>query len=275
VTPAVGRPIWLFEAGIYGPDLDPLVTEVRRQGMSAEVVPHRALTKGPPPTAGGQPIPPGARVLGYGTFPFARQLQLRSGWVPGAWCDPDRLDCAAYYPPFGPHLLNQEFTILTGVEAIARRDELFERYAVDDRLFVRPTACDKTFVGRCLDPETFVGALGPVRIDPAAQVLVARPREVGREWRLLVCGNDVVTGTQYAVAGRKDARAGYPSEVRAFAEAVLGATSWRPDPAFFLDVCESDDRLWIVELSGFSCCWLYQCDVRAVVASVSEEVARL
>jgi hypothetical protein len=27
-------------------------------------------------------------VVGYGTFPFAGQVQLHRRWVPGAWCDP-------------------------------------------------------------------------------------------------------------------------------------------------------------------------------------------
>jgi hypothetical protein len=38
-----------------------------------------------------------------------------------------------------------------------------------------------------------------------------------------------------------------------------------------LDIAESDGRLWLVELNGFSCSWLYACDLAAVVA----EAARL
>jgi hypothetical protein len=36
-----------------------------------------------------------------------------------------------------------------------------------------------------------------------------------------------------------------------------------------LDVCESDRQLWLVEINGFSCSWLYQCELAAVVAEAS------
>ena len=87
------RPTWLIEAGVYGAEADPLLAEIGRQGMAAEVVPFQALLKEKSLTAGGRPLAEGDCVLGYGTFPFARQIQLHRRWVPGAWCDPGNLDC--------------------------------------------------------------------------------------------------------------------------------------------------------------------------------------
>ena len=55
---------------------------------------------------------------------------------------------------------------------------------------------------------------------------------------------------------------------------MLNAMSWRPDPIFMIDVCESDGRLWLVELNGFSCSWLYQCDLPEVVERASELAVR-
>ena len=37
-----------------------------------------------------------------------------------------------------------------------------------------------------------------------------------------------------------------------------------------MDVCESEEHLWLIELNGFSCSWLYQCDWPGVVSQVSE-----
>ena len=62
---------------------------------------------------------------------------------------------------------------------------------------------------------------------------------------------------------------GCPQVVRDYAEAMLAEVSWRPDPVFMLDVCEADGQLWLVEINGFSCSWLYQCDLAAVVAEAS------
>jgi hypothetical protein len=58
--------------------------------------------------------------------------------------------------------------------------------------------------------------------------------------------------------------------VRRHVEAVLDEVRWRPDPIFMLDVCECEGRLWLLELNGFSCSWLYRCDLPAVVAAASE-----
>lgn len=62
------HPTWLIEAGVYGDEALPLLDEVRRQGMTAEVVPHQSLRKGTAPVVGGQPLAPEACVLGYGTL---------------------------------------------------------------------------------------------------------------------------------------------------------------------------------------------------------------
>jgi hypothetical protein len=120
------RPVWLIEAGVYGEDADPLLTEIRRQGMAVEVVPFPALQKEKDLVAGGQLLADGDCVIGYGTFPFAREIQLHRRWLPGAWCDAVNLDCTCYFAHFGKYLLNQNYAIMPGVEAIRQRDWLYE-----------------------------------------------------------------------------------------------------------------------------------------------------
>src|SRR5947209_3138086 len=105
------RPVWLMEAGVYGAEAEPLLAEIRRRGMRAEVIPHRATRKGVNLSAGGRLLGGGDCVLGYGTFPFARQIQLHRRWVPGAWCDPEQLDCTAYFARLGRFLLNQPYAL--------------------------------------------------------------------------------------------------------------------------------------------------------------------
>src|SRR5262245_66371285 len=101
------RPVWLLEAGVYGAEAEPLLAEVRLQGMAAEVIPYQALRKGVEVLAGGWALADGDCVVGYGTFPFARQIQLHRRWVPGAWCDPANPDCAAHFAHFGKYLLTR------------------------------------------------------------------------------------------------------------------------------------------------------------------------
>jgi hypothetical protein len=268
------RPTWLIEAGVYGDEADPLLTEIRRQGMAGDVLPYQALKAGTTPTAAGQPLPPGSCVIGYGTFPFARQILLHQCWVPGAWCAAENLDCAVYFAHLGKFLLNQHYAILPGVEAIRQRDWLFSVFGKDDEVFARPTSAHKLFVGRRIGREAFAAALAPTRYDPTTLIVVAAPKPIAREWRLVVAGDRVIAGSQYAVQGERAVAPDCPNEVRGFAEAMLAEVRWRPDPVFMLDVCESDGRFWLVELNSFSGSWLYQCDLTAVVAAVSELAER-
>jgi hypothetical protein len=268
------RPVWLIEAGVYGAEADSLLAEIRRQGMAAEIVPHQALQKEKDLAVGGQLLADGDCVIGYGTFPFARQIQLHRRWVPGAWCDPTSLDCTAYFAHFGKFLLNQHYTIMPGVEAIRQCDWLYEVFSTEGEVFARPTGCHKVFTGRCIDRGDFASALGPTRYDPTTLVVVAAPKEIGREWRLVVAKDSVIAASQYAVEGSKCIEPGCPEEIRAFAEAMLAEVRWRPDPMFMIDLCESAGRLWLVELNGFSTSWLYACDREAVVAAAGKLAAQ-
>src|SRR5262249_47657684 len=153
------------------------------------------------------------------------------------------LDCSTYFAYFGRFLLNQYYTILPGVEAIRQRDWLFSVFGKNDAVFARPSGCQKTFTGRCIPKDSFAAALSPARYDPTTLVVVSSPRVVTREWRLVVIGNRVIAGTQYAENGARAIAPGYPEEAQAFAEAMLFEVPWRPDPIFMMDVCESDNGL--------------------------------
>jgi hypothetical protein len=156
------RPAWLIEAGVYGAEAGPLLAEIRRQGMVAEAVPFPVLQKEKALTVGGRPLADNDCAIGYGTFPFARQIQLHRRWVPGAWCDPANLDCAAYFARFGRFLLNQPYALLPGVEAVRQRDWLYGVFGRGDEVFARPAGCHKPFTGRCVYRDDFA-ALGQAR----------------------------------------------------------------------------------------------------------------
>ena len=262
-------PTWLIESGVYGAEVEPLAAEVRRQGMDCRFVSYREVVKGP------YPLPPGAFAIVYGTYPTVRHAMLHRGWVPGGWCSPEKLDCAAYYPHFAAFLLNDRHEILTGVDAFRECGRLYHSFGAGGHVFARPTSVHKLFVGRLIAEVEFEAALAPTRYDPETKVVVAAPRELGREWRLVVAGDEVVAGSQYAEGGVKSVAPGCPDEVLSFARAMLASVRWQPDELFMLDVCESDSGLRLVELNGFSCSWLYACDAGKVVGAASRVAARL
>lgn len=252
-------PTWLIESDVYGPEIQPLAAEVRRQGMECQFVSYREVIKGL------VPLPPGSCTITYGTYPTVRHAMTRYCWVPGGWCSAENLDCAAYYPHFAEFLLNQRREILTGVTAIREKDRLFAEFAREGEIFARPTSVHKLFVGRLIRADDFETALAPTRYDLETQIVVAEPRDLGREWRIVVAGDEVIAGSQYADGGVRVVSANCPEEVFGFARRILASVNWRPDDLFMLDVCESGGELRLVELNSFSCSWLYACDVERVV----------
>jgi hypothetical protein len=219
-------------------------------------------------------LPEDACVLGYGTFPFARQIQLHHRWSPGAWANHENLDCMAYFAYFGKFLFNQPYAILPGVEAIRQQGWLFKVFGRDDAVFARPSGCHKLFTGRLMRHDAFAAGLSMTRYDPATLVVIAAPKTIQREWRVVVVGDRVIGGSQYAEQGSKTLKPGCPEAVLGFVETMLREVRWRPDPVFLMDVCEAAGQLSLVELNGFSCSWLYQCDLSVVVSEVSEAASK-
>jgi hypothetical protein len=269
------RPLWLIETEAFGSSLELLKTEIRRQGMAYGVIHHDGFVSGYLNRVGNHVLDADDCVIFIGTWPLWRHIQLHRGsWVPGGWCSTDNLDCARYYPHFEPFLLNQNSVILNGTEAIKSREDLFARFARDRQVFVRPSGCLKVFNGRCVDADSFATALAPARYDPATQVVIAEPKRIGREWRFVIAEHRAIAASQYYAEGVKCLRQGCPSHVTAFVENVLAEIAWEPDKVFIMDVCESEDKLYVLELNGFSCAGMYDCDLSSVVEKVSELAER-
>jgi hypothetical protein len=262
-------PFWLLESDAYGSSLDPLKAEIRRQGMSFGIIHHEMFTSGYQERVGNRAVDENDCVVFIGTWPLWRHIQLHwSSWIPGGWCATEKLDCAAYYPRFAKYLLNKRHAITTGAEAVRRQDELFEAFGRDGLVFVRPTGCLKIFNGRCVDACSFASAIAPARYDSATKIVVAEPRSIGREWRFVIAEHRPIAASQYYDGGAKCLARGCPTEVREFVEGLLLDVAWEPDEVFIMDVCESEGKLNVLELNGFSCAGLYECDLANVVARV-------
>ncbi len=105
-------------------------------------------------------------------------------------------------------------------------------------------------------------------------MVVAEPRPIAHEWRLIVAEGAVVAASQYLVGGKIVLEPGCPRVVLEFAAGMLAAVPWRPDEIFMADVCESGGELFLLELNGFNSSAVYPCDYRAVVSVASELAAR-
>jgi hypothetical protein len=269
------RPTWLIEANVDGLPSEPLRAEVRRQGMACHVVKHLPSLPLPKDIAGAESVPVDACTVFRGTLTLLRHIRATRRWRSGGWCHFANLSCSTYYAYYGPFLLNRDYALLPVAEAVRLADRLFARYGNGGVLFVRPDAVDKAFTGTLADRPSFVGKLAAVAVDPTVAVLVAAPKKITHEWRLLVANGEVFAGSQYRSDREPEVVAGCPGEVTAFAQTVLREVEWqwRPDPLFVMDVCASEDGLRLLELNSFSCSGHYLADLETVVRKASELAA--
>ena len=105
--------------------------------------------------------------------------------------------------------------------------------------------------------------------DESLPVVAAPIRNVGREWRFVVVGADVIAGSAYDAATRSAASDQPDSDAWAYAQSVASAIA-APADVYILDVCECDGELRLIELNPFGGAELYACDSVAVVRAVTE-----
>jgi hypothetical protein len=268
------RPTWLIEANVDGLPTEALQFEIRRQGMKCYVIKYLPNLPAPKDIAGSEHVPFDACVVFRGSLPLMRHIQASRRWRPGGWCSFANLACSTYYSYFGPFLLNREYTMLPVAEAARLTDSLFARHGNGEVVFVRPDSVDKSFTGTVADKFSFLQTIAGAAFDPTTLILVARPKRLSYEWRLVVAGDNAIAGSQYRTGKVAEVVAGCPDEVKAFAATVLEQVEWRPAPLFIMDICDSEEGLRLLELNSFGCSGHYLADLEVVVEKASE-AARL
>jgi hypothetical protein len=213
----------------------------------------------------------GTPVVFHGSLGNAAQLAAQGAWTPGAYCNTARFHCSSWYPGASAWLLQASWVRTTAAGLVESLPAVLGQLGDPDRFFVRPDSPLKPFSGRVLHRDAVTLAAldhGFYFDDELLPVIVAPVRDVGREWRYVVVGSDVVAGSAYLADGRTalpDDPSGEPWRTAAQIARALDA----PEEVYVLDVCESDGHLRLLELNPFSGADLYACDRREVVAAVS------
>jgi len=259
---------WLLEPEIFGDDGLPLI-----DALKALNVPHTISKFGTSYESYIENFGDGPGMF-HGSLQFGKLIKSKSKNI-SVYCTLPKYECTYYYPRFGDFLLNKDYVMLP-IGDLKRRFRFFSNLlGLDNEVFIRPNSGYKTFTGdlvRVNDVDSFVRYS---RTDPQDLVIVSSPRKIGREWRLIVVNNKVITAGQYKkdseIARDKDV----PEIVLKFGQYVLERVKYEPDPAWTLDICETDDNnLWVLETNSFSCAGLYACDCEAVVREVNNANSR-
>jgi len=261
------RPIWLIDADCEGTNSVQLQAVIRNHGFDCRAVKFFPGNRFPDDIAGAEDIPLDARVVFFGGPALMAHIKNHRRWNPGGWCSFENFSCHVYYSYFGRYLLNADYSLLPASEAVRQADLLFETYSSAGDIFVRPSIGRKLFTGSVVDRDEYSREL--LRLDPQTLVVSTSPKVIGREWRLYVAGDQIIAHSQYAKSRKRDVCPTCPRDALDFGSAILNQTMWRPDLLFTMDICESNDNFYLVELNGFSCSNLYAADLDEIVSAVS------
>jgi hypothetical protein len=252
---------WVVQSnGIRTSQVLPLVAALRRQGEPFVDV---GLEQGTGLIA---PIDPG---LGLNLIPYGSTLlvkvALAAGWR-HLFFDPETFRVEAWLANH-PRMLNADATILSLSDAKALSDQIREEW------FIRPVHDLKEFAGhvmkaKAIRPWVEVLEEGDCEIDGSTLVALSAPKEIQMEWRYLIVGGRIVTGSSYRFRGQPQARRELEADVLAEAQAL--ANMWLPHPCCCMDVALCNDELRVVEFNGLNATGFYDHDIDGFVRAVSD-----
>lgn len=257
---------WVIQEKPFKEDLASLKSEIVKRGHSLYLVEYSSHEKQDVPVLG-------EATVFYGSLEMAQKLLRQVNWI-GLFCDLPKLKCSTYYPELGEFLLNSPYMFFPLGDFNNLRSFIFRNLGNNSDVFLRPDSGFKLFTGGLINQfESLNHFLCGSHFFKNDLALAAKPAKIWREWRLVVCNEKVVAASQYQKYGLLETEIGCPPKVIEFGNRI--AQKWQPAPAFTIDIAETKDGFFLLELNSFSCSGLYECEASEIVREVSQLVLNL
>ena len=261
------KPKWLIEHFDDRNSTQLLIEEVERQGYELATIKYEPFGSGSYKMFGDEDC-----VIVQSSINFAQQIMReRPKWVPGPWMTEKNYRCTSYYTKLGKYLFNDTYVMMTRDEAMRNMDKVFKWVGRGSSIFMRPDSGMKCFTGRIFEIPVIHQDWSWVEMftEPDTLVVLSTPKDIKAEWRFVVCGKDIIAGSQYECNGELNVSPMYPEEAKDLAREVAGI--YQPDPMFVIDVCMGmDNGYYLMEIGAFSVAGLYACDLKPIVERASE-----
>jgi hypothetical protein len=209
-------------------------------------------------------------VIMYGPIKFIRTKN--KGYVPGPFGFKSDTDVSHYMSQLPSEWFFNEDAIWLPWGSIVKKKKMLADI-FGKHLFIRPDSGFKSFTGfnvKIDDLETeFAARQQTENTDPYEMCLIAKGKPIIGEYRMVVCNGRVITGSQYRWDDKLDVRIDVHHEAWAMAEQVA-SHSWQLDTCYVVDIFLGEHGPRIGEFNSFSSSGLYNCDLDAIVKSLSQ-----
>jgi hypothetical protein len=212
------------------------------------------------------------KAIFHGSLMNADRIYHELNWKPGSFCNTNKFNCTSWYKHANQFLLNSKWINIPAKEFVENSNAIFEKLNSQENVFVRPNSPLKPFSGRVIKKDGITLKsldFGYYFDDPMLEIIVAPVRVVKREWRYVVVNKIVVAGSGYIANGRKSNSDSPNDESWIYAQKIANSID-SPEPAYVLDICESDDGLYLLELNPFSGADLYACNGDEIVDNLAK-----
>ena len=210
-------------------------------------------------------------VVVYGPIKFARTKDR--GFLPGSYSFNDNVNTRQYMSNLPKELFfNSDAIYLPFGQIVSSKALLSKLFG--DRIFIRPDSGYKSFTGFDVsidDIEDEISARKQTEhVLPDEFCIIAKGKPILAEYRMVICENQVITGSQYRWDGKMGVRIDVHHGCWDFAQTIAQHKKWQPDTCYTLDIFLGESGPLIGEINSFSCSGLYNCDMDKIVQAVSK-----
>lgn len=275
--------IWILEQDIFEENMGRLTDEIVYQGHKSVILSDTSLSVLQNNKFCDQiPSQLDEPNIFYGSLQMADMVLHHTNWQ--VFRNLNNYKCSVYYPKLFKYLLNARRCAFLPFKLLkVQKNWVLETFGSNNSkgercVFVRPNDGAKSFTGQVVWEDSWdrdIQLMSYYDVPDDHMCVAASPIKINKEYRFVVCGDRVITGSLYKekdtlVSECIDAK----HEAFKFAQDVINETKWEPDPVWTLDVCDSEIAgipfLSVLEIGSFSCAGLYGCNMTDVVREVTK-----
>lgn len=255
---------WLVDQYMIDHNEQDVVGILRAQGFDVDVRAYNRMERTPSLA----PFSANDCAIVYGSLQFVAQHKSLP-ILPGAYFQPNALQCSVYTNHIPSTLLLNENSIMATFGDIRRRPNFFKSI-FGPQAFIRPNSSQKIFSGCMLDNwEDELSAMKQTSsVTDDTIVVLSAPQTILSEHRLFVVNREVVTATQYQKDGNVCLAATSPSQAWDVAQ-QMADLEWQPDIAYVCDVAITPNGAKMVELNAISTSGWYLADIAKLSHALS------
>lgn len=183
----------------------------------------------------------------------------------------DRFNCQKWVPWLSEYMISKSFEWSTPHELCKYADWTWPK-------FIRPDSCKKLFAGQVYSKEKWLEEFNYLKQKNGEKILAfcAEPEEIGREWRCLFVGQELVGISDYMYRGEildQPGNRNIDLNLWKFAETIRANEYFSPEDNLTIDIGQrSDGSYGLVEINFLETAGWYSVDKDLVYAKLAKQL---